>query len=169
MPFARIVLKALKPKETDCEPETFGEHLRKRRLILDLTQKEVGKALGMSPFTILNLERDRTEPPITAYPVLIRWLGYDPFPVARTLQERMRAARRANGWTIVEAAGRLGVDPATWGEWERSGRVAWKRYRTRLDWFLKAVMAGHQALAPNVDTSVVLSQQPNLTRTDGKE
>jgi hypothetical protein len=54
----RITLKALKPKETDFEPRTLGQHLRKRRLVLKLTQKQVGTALGMSPFTVLNLEKD---------------------------------------------------------------------------------------------------------------
>ena len=131
-----ISLKALKPKESDFEPRTLGQHLRKRRLLLKLTQKKVGKALGISPFTVLNLEKDRTEPPMKAYPTLIRWLGYDPSPAPKTLQERMRAVRRVNGWTIDQAARQMGVDPSSWGEWERTGRVAWPRYRLRLEKFL---------------------------------
>ncbi|MCM2327809.1 MAG: helix-turn-helix domain-containing protein [Lysobacter sp.] len=130
----------MKPKETDFEPKTLGQHLRKRRLVLNLTQKQVARALGISPFTVLNLERDRTQPAMAAYPALVRWLGYNPFPVPKTLQEHMRAARRAQGWTIVEAAKRLVVDPSTWGEWEKTGRVAWKRTRASLDRFLEAAL-----------------------------
>lgn len=52
----------------------------------------------------------------------------------------MRAARCSRGWMIDQAARHLGVDPATWGEWERSGQVAWTRYRTRLEDFLKQLL-----------------------------
>ena len=135
-----ITLKALKPKEADFDPKTLGQHLRKRRLLLNLTQKEVAEALGISPFTVLNLEKDRTESPMRIYPALMQWLGYDPVPAPLTLQERMRAARRAKGWTIKEAANRLGIDPATWGEWERTGRVAWDRYDHRLEDFLGRIL-----------------------------
>lgn len=138
--YAPIRLKALKPKETDSQPKTLGQHLRRRRIELGLTQKQAAAALGLSPFTVLNLEKDRTEAPITAYPVLIRWLGYGPFPAPKTLQERMRAARRNKGWTIAKAAARLGIDPATWGDWERTGRVAWERNTTRLQAFLQATL-----------------------------
>lgn len=127
-----IRLKALKPKETDFDPRTLGGHLRKRRLLLNLTQKEVGKALGVSPFTVLNLEKDRTEPPMTAYPTLIRWLGYDPFPVARALAERLLAVRRARGWTVKRAAFELGADPGSWSDWEGGGLILRLAHRHRV-------------------------------------
>ncbi len=48
----------------------------------------------------------------------------------------MVTARRTKGWTIVQAAKKLGVDPTTWGDWERMGRVPWKGYQVRLEAFL---------------------------------
>jgi len=48
-----ITLKALKPKETDFEPQTLGEHVRKRRLELKLTQKQAAERLGVNPWTVL--------------------------------------------------------------------------------------------------------------------
>lgn len=49
-----ITLKALKPKETDFEPQTLGEHVRRRRLELGLTQRQAAERLGVSPWTVLN-------------------------------------------------------------------------------------------------------------------
>lgn len=136
MPFVRISLKCLKQLDFDFRPQTLGQHLRKRRLELGLTQADVASQLGMSPFTVLNLEKDRRRPTLGVLAVLIRWLGYDPLPAPVTLQEHMQATRRVRGWTVREAAKQLGVDPATWSIWERSGRVPWKVYQRRLEAFL---------------------------------
>jgi len=74
----------LKPKETDFEPETVGDHVRKRRLLLKLTQKAVAQILKVSQFSIINWERGDFQP--TRAPTLhriIEFLGYDPRPKAR--------------------------------------------------------------------------------------
>ena len=97
-------------------------------------------ALGVNAWTILNWEKGRTAPPIVTVPALLRWLGHDPFPEPKTPQERMVAARRAAGWTIAEAARHLGIDAATWGNWERTGRVPWKHYERRLEILLEALL-----------------------------
>jgi DNA-binding XRE family transcriptional regulator len=85
---------------------------------------------------VLNWEKDRYEPPVKAMPAVLQFLGYDPYPAPVTLSERMRAKRRAMGWKITEAAAQLGIDPATWGEWERTGRIPWRRYVRMLEAFL---------------------------------
>ena len=69
-------------------------------------------------------------------PGILRFLGYDPYPVPQTLPERMLAKRRAHGWSIADAAKRLGVDEGTWGTWERTGQIKWARYRAILETFL---------------------------------
>ena len=119
MQFGPITLKALKPKGTNFEPQTLGEHVRKRRLELRLTQKQAAERLGVKPWTVLNWEKDHTEPPIESIPAILQFLGYEPFPESKTLPERMLARRRAIGWSIKEAARQLGVDEGTWGVWER--------------------------------------------------
>lgn len=136
MPFTRISLKSLRRKAWEIEAATIGEHVLRRRLELGLSQKEAAAGLGVQAWTVLNWEKGYTAPPITAYKALIGFLGYEPCPPAKSLQERMRAIRRRRGWTIQEAARWLGVDPAAWGSWERSGRVPWKRYRQMLEDFL---------------------------------
>ena len=79
MQFGPIILKALKPKDTDFEPQTLGERIRKRRLELQITQKQAAERLGINPWTVLNWEKDHTAPPMESMPAIIRFLGYDPF------------------------------------------------------------------------------------------
>jgi len=116
--FVPIRLKALKPKETDFEPKTLGEHLRKRRLELRLTQTQAGEGIGVNPWTVLNWEKGHTEPPVESMPSILRWLGYDPFPEPESLPERLLAKRRAMGWSLKSAARRAGIDEGTWAAWE---------------------------------------------------
>ncbi len=121
--FVPIRLKALKPKETDFEPRTLGQHLKKRRLELRLTQKQVAHRLGVNPWTVLNWEKDNTDPPVASMPAILQFLGHVPFPDPRSIPQRLLAKRRAMGWTIKEAAWQLRVDEATWAAWE-GGRTA---------------------------------------------
>ena len=129
MQFVPITLRALKPKETDFEPQNLGEHIRKRRLELRLTQKQAAERLGVNPWTVLNWEKDHTEPPIESIPVIIRFLDYDLFPEPKTIPERLLAKRRTMGWSIKEAARRLGVDSGTWGDWEQGGVILYRNHR----------------------------------------
>jgi len=73
-----VCLKSLKKKPFDFEPQTLGEQIKKRRLELGLTQKDVGKILGATSFTILNWEKGKTKPLPTLVPMIILFLGYDP-------------------------------------------------------------------------------------------
>ena len=136
MPCLPVTLKALKPQQSDFEPQTLGEHIRKRRLQLRLTQEATGEQLGVNSWTVLNWEKGKTQPPVESMPSIIGFLGYNPFPEPSDLSERLLATRRLMGWTIKEAAGQLGVDEGTWGEWESEGCIPWQRYRTMVETFL---------------------------------
>lgn len=133
MQFIPVSLKALKPKETDFESRTLGEHIKKRRLTLKFYQREVTKLLGVDLFTVINWEKGRTEPPVRVIPAILAFLGYDPCPAPTTLSERMLAARRTKGWTMKEAAQSLGLHEATWQSWEHSGSIKWKLYRAKVE------------------------------------
>lgn len=128
-----ITLKALKPKETDFEPQTSGEHVRKRRLELRLTQKQAAERLGVNRWTVLNWEKGHTEPPIEFMAAIIRFLRYDPFPEPKNIAERLLAKRRAMGWSIKKAARQLGVDPGTWRNWEQGGVILYRNHRLLAD------------------------------------
>lgn len=127
-------LKALKSKETDFKPQTLGEHIKKRRLILNLYQREVAERLGVDEFTVLNWETEQSkEPHVSVMPAILDFLGYNPFPKPITLPERLLAARRLRGWTMREAARFLGIDESTWRHWEHTGEIAWERNRRKID------------------------------------
>lgn len=117
------------PKPYDFEPISVGDHIRKRGLQLELFQREVAQRLGVDPWTVLNWEKGRTEPPVEAMPAIFRFLGYDPFPPPKSLPQRLLAKRREMGWTIKEAARHLDVDPGTGANWERGHMVLYRRHR----------------------------------------
>jgi transcriptional regulator with XRE-family HTH domain len=128
-----VRLKGLKSKETDFEPQTLGEHLKKRRLILKLYQREVAERLGVDEFTVLNWEKGKTEPPTRAFPAILTFLGYNPLPKPETLSGRLQAARRLNGWTSRDAGQAVGVNGSTWDEWEQRGYIPKARYRLKVE------------------------------------
>jgi transcriptional regulator with XRE-family HTH domain len=132
LPSAPVSLKYLKPKEPEIKPKTLGDHIRRVRLQRSLTQPEAARLLGVVPSALLNWEKGRKEPSIRAIPVVLGFLGYDPFPEPRTLPERLLAKRRSMGWTIREAARHAGVDPTTWGDWERGKVILYRRHRTTI-------------------------------------
>lgn len=103
---------------------------------MGLMQKEVAKRLGVVPWTILNWEKGHTEPPIVSMPNIVRFLGYDPSPQPETLPQRLLAKRREMGWSIKEAAEAIGVDPSTWGNWERGKLILYRQHRTIVAQFL---------------------------------
>jgi transcriptional regulator with XRE-family HTH domain len=119
----------LKPKEPDLEPRTLGEHPKRCRLQRKLSQTEAARVLEVNPSTILNWEKGHTEPSVEAIPTLLQFLGYDPLPEPKTLPERLLAKRRAMGWSIREAAQRLGVDPGTWTDWEGGKTILFRKHR----------------------------------------
>ena len=110
--------------------------MRKKRLKLGLIQKEVAKLLGVNTWTILNWEKGRTEPPITSMPAVLEFLGYGPFPEPTTLPQHLVARRREMGWSIKEAASEVGVDPETWGNWERGHTILYCKHRRLVAQFL---------------------------------
>lgn len=132
----RIELKALKRKKTDFELRTVGDHVRKRRLELGLTQKAVAKALRVTEFTIINWEKRGLTPPTTTMGRVIKFLGYDPLPAGQTIAERLRQKRRLMGWGQRELAEHLGVDRCTVTGWELDGTILKRSHRSMVARFL---------------------------------
>jgi transcriptional regulator with XRE-family HTH domain len=124
------------PKPYDFIPTTLGEHIRRRRLEIGLTQKEAANKLEVNPWTILNWEKGHTKPPIAVIPAITEFLGYDPFLEPKTLPQHLLARRRAMGWSIEQAAEVMGVDPGSWSKWERGQTILYRRHRIQVASFL---------------------------------
>jgi transcriptional regulator with XRE-family HTH domain len=61
------------------QPQTIGEHLRKRRFDLGIRQSDAAKKLKVSERTLSQWETDMVYPTWPFQPRLIQYLGYDPF------------------------------------------------------------------------------------------
>ena len=61
------------------EPTTLGQHLKKKRFLAGVRQREAAVKLGVSARTLSLWECDRIYPSWAFQPVLIAYLGYDPF------------------------------------------------------------------------------------------
>src|SRR5579862_1799743 len=59
------------------QPQTLGEHLRKKRFDSGLRQSEVAKRLDVSDRTLSVWECDRTYPAWEYWPRIVSYLGYD--------------------------------------------------------------------------------------------
>ena len=130
MPFCHLRLKAAKPplQAYPRQLVTIGDHLRKRRLDLDLFQSQLAQQLGVDEATVHNGEVKATAPGLRHLPEIIRFLGYDPLPPARTIAEQIIRHRKTFGLSREELARRLGVDPGTLWKWESERRKPKGKY-----------------------------------------
>ena len=111
MPFCHLALTGPKPLPPDY-PRTLkaiGDHLRKRRLDLGLTQGEVAKLMGVHLSTIGVWERSQRRAPFRYGAQITRFLGYVPLPSGWTLADRLRFYRWAYGLTQDQLGEALGV------------------------------------------------------------
>ena len=99
---------------------------------MGLLQTEVALLLYVNPATALNWEKGHTEPPVTSFPAILEFLGYDPFPMPKTVPEYLFTKRRQMGWSIKEAAVAVGVDPSTWGHWEKGRIILFRKHRAAI-------------------------------------
>ena len=109
------------------EVVTLGDHIKRKRFELGLYQRELAARLGVCHKTIINWETGDTNVPMRAYPAVLAFLGYDPFPEPQTLAERLQAIRRGRGWKVRTAAKSIGVDEDTWRLWE-AGRTPSRKH-----------------------------------------
>jgi transcriptional regulator with XRE-family HTH domain len=119
----------LNKKESNFEPRTLGEHIKKRRLDLKLTLKETGKLFGTDEWSIINWEKARTVPKVYRLPTIIRFLGYNPLPEPRTVSERLVANRLERGWSRKAASRHLGIDISTLRDWEHGKVILFRKHR----------------------------------------
>ena len=117
--------------------ETWGDHLRKRRLDLNLLQKEVARRLGVDQATVWNWERNRYPPRFRYLPKIIEFLGYVPqYSKTGTLAERLVTSRRLLGISQKVLARLLEVDQSTLAKWEQGRRKPKGVYLDRANGFL---------------------------------
>ena len=85
-------------------PETIGDRIRRRRLALKLTQKDVAEAVRVDECSVFNWEANISQPDLRYIPAVIDFLGYNPLPRAETLSERLVRHRTSVGLSQKNAA-----------------------------------------------------------------
>ncbi|GAB3909893.1 hypothetical protein GCM10028826_17530 [Mucilaginibacter boryungensis] len=121
LPFYTYRKIAQKPHTTAyaLNPQTLGEHIKKKRIENDELQKDVALVIGVSEDTITYWENDRTQPQVCYYPNIIAYLGNYPFVHdVDTIAGKIIKMRYCNGWTREYLAEMVGVNTSTITRWE---------------------------------------------------
>lgn len=117
LPICNIQLKAKKPinKAYPKELITYGDHLRKKRLDLNLSQPQVAKIINVTTESITNWELNRNTPNLIQIPRIISFLGYIP----DINENPIKKYRIEKGISQKELAKILEIDPTTLSRIER--------------------------------------------------
>ena len=120
------------------EPHSIGDHIRRRRLGLKMLQREVAEQIGVCEPSVFNWEANTSQPDFRYMPAIIRFLGYNPLPPAKSMGGRLVRQRTSLGLSQKECAERLGVDSSTLAKWERGEREPAGAFAERAKRFLGA-------------------------------
>jgi transcriptional regulator with XRE-family HTH domain len=108
---------------------TIGDHIRKKRLDLNLFQKDVAKLLGVKECTITNWEKNHSQPTIHYLHKIIQFLGYIPFEITGISSgEKIKFYRTIRGISQKNLAREISIDPGTLSRWEKNIRKPYKGF-----------------------------------------
>lgn len=107
-----------RPQDVVSIPKTVGEHIKYERVRRGLRQKDLALATNAGLWTVITWERHNAEPSVKFIPALIKWLGYDPFPVGETFGEKVKWKRKKVGLTRKAMAKQLRLNYSSVEQWE---------------------------------------------------
>ena len=97
MPFCGWCLRAAKPKEGyPKQLNTLGDHIRARRIGLQLRQKDVARQIGVTKSTVQFWENGRVEPAVRSHSRILLFLGYDPLDNSPENQKKRDQSQSVN-------------------------------------------------------------------------
>ena len=121
LPICQITLKASKPNEKPYPKQliTIGDYIKKRRLDLNFTQRDIAKLIGVKEESVYNWENNRSNPKVYLLPKITEFLGYVPFePPNETIGYKIKSYRKEYGLSQRRLAKLWGVDQTTIRDWE---------------------------------------------------
>lgn len=102
--------------------------MRKKRLDLGITQKEVAKLLEATEDSIVNWERGYKMPQIYLLPKIINFIGYCPYDLEIPIAQKLVIWRSFNGLSQKRMAALLEIDPTTLAKWEQGKKKPNKNF-----------------------------------------
>ena len=134
LPICNIVLKALKPERKPYPNEliTYGDHLRKKRLDLNLSQPQVAKIIQVTTDSITNWELNRGTPNLTVIPKIISFLEHTP----KMNQNEIKEYRIQKGMSQKVLAKILNIDVTTLSRIERGRGMISEKVKKKLIFLL---------------------------------
>ncbi|MCZ7601621.1 MAG: helix-turn-helix domain-containing protein [Melioribacteraceae bacterium] len=137
LPICYLTLTAKKSTNIPQNPQTLGEHIRKRRLEKHLLQSDVANIIRVSETTIFNWENSYSAPQILFIPRILKFLGYNPLPSKFSpLVEKIISYRYENGLTQRALAQKLNINVSTLRRWEQ-GCINEKKLKAKISFLLK--------------------------------
>jgi DNA-binding transcriptional regulator YiaG len=118
LPSSKVVRKP-QSKQYSLNPTTLGEHIRKRRIELNLLQRNTADTIDVTEESIANWESGRSHPQLRNYPAIIAFLGYYPFVHENeTIAGKLLYFRNSNGYSYEGVGKLLNVHGSTARAWE---------------------------------------------------
>jgi DNA-binding transcriptional regulator YiaG len=115
-------------------PQTIGEHIRKKRIESSLLQKQVAAQFGISEDTLTYWENERSQPQVHHYPTIISFLGYYPFDhETDSIAGKLKQIRYCYGLNFKQCANRLAVSVDAVKRWEQGKPVAYPSTRKLIE------------------------------------
>jgi len=121
--FCGLEISAQMQRYTITNPAIIGQHIRKRRIELNLKQSDIATMFDVCEDSITAWENGRYDPQVAQYPKIIAFLEYSPFQIDdSTLGGRIKKYRFQNGLSREKFADMIGVDQTSVLAWEANGR-----------------------------------------------
>ncbi|MHC4270110.1 MAG: helix-turn-helix domain-containing protein [Planctomycetota bacterium] len=108
--------------------------MRKKRLDLNLLQKNVAQKIGVCEQSICNWEKDLAKPAIKYIPKIVKFLGYTPFDTSTlSVGENIILYRKLHGFSQKMLACQLGIDPCTLRKWEMDNQKPSEKFLKEIE------------------------------------
>lgn len=132
LPYRKIAKKP-KIQEYSDNPETIGEHIRKKRIETGLLQKYVALLLNVSEDCVTYWENGRSLPQIHHYPRIISFLGYYPLDhETESFAGKLLQIRHCKGLSRNECAALMSVSEDAVRRWEQGTPISNPTYQRRI-------------------------------------
>ena len=115
--------------------KTIGDHLRKKRLDLKLSQRKVAQIIGVSEATIWNWENNRKSPKVGFLPKIFKFLGYSLYEPKISFPEKLAFLRKSLGLSQEKLAKLVGLDESTIRKLEKGKSKPAKKTLEKLEKF----------------------------------